>query len=47
MCLLCLTVTATSILDRLILAFDRIIVNRGKWLGSPAHIKEANKEAKI
>ena len=23
------------------------IVNRGKWLGSPANIKEANKEAKV
>ena len=23
------------------------IVNRGKWLGSPANIKGANKEAKI
>ena len=26
---------------------DQIIVNRGKWLASPANIKEANKEAKI
>ncbi|KAL9960252.1 hypothetical protein ACROYT_G033687 [Oculina patagonica] len=27
--------------------FSLAIVNRGKWLGSPANIKRANKEAKI
>ena len=27
--------------------FDSSIVNGGKWLGSPANIKGANKEAKI
>ena len=31
----------------LIIVIDGIIVNRGKWLGSPANIKGANKEAKI
>ena len=31
----------------LITAITLNIVNRGKWLGSPANIKGANKEAKI
>ena len=33
--------------DFLLLLFYQLIVNRRKWLGSPANIKGANKEAKI
>ena len=31
----------------LVLVLDDVIVNRGEWLGSPANIKGANKDAKI